>query len=58
MRDASASHSTAGAESSYIYWAKSVSNEIADAKAICPKEEVTEVVPIFYNGDGLYYAFL
>lgn len=58
MRAVTASHSTAGAENSYIYWAKSVSTEIADVKAVCPKEEKEVMVPIYYNGDGIYCAFL
>lgn len=58
MREATAAHSTAGAENSYIYWAKSVSSEIADVKAICPKEEVTVKAPLYTDVSGNRCAFI
>lgn len=58
MREVTASHSTAGAESSYIYWAKSVSSEIADVKAICPSEETTISVKLNTDTEGNVCAFI
>ena len=58
MRAIVNSHSTAGAEGSYVYWAKSVTPEIADVKAICPNIEREETLSIFTGQDGEKYAFL
>ncbi len=58
MRAVVNSHSTAGAEGSYVYWAKSVTPEIADVKAICPNIEREETLSIFTGQDGEKYAFL
>lgn len=58
MREATAAHSTAGAENSYIYWAKSVSSEIADVKAICPKEEAAEIFPLYFDNDNNRHLFI
>lgn len=46
MRTVLDSYSTAGAKGSYEYWAKSVSNEISDVKAIRPKIAKTIVLPV------------
>lgn len=57
MRNYADSYSTAGAEGSYIYWAQSVSSEIADVKAVCPNIEREETLPIYSNINGEKYAF-
>lgn len=43
MKMSEDARSTAGPGGAYIYWAKSVSNEIADVKAIRPNEPITGV---------------
>ncbi|MGN1117991.1 MAG: baseplate J/gp47 family protein, partial [Acutalibacteraceae bacterium] len=50
--------STAGAKGSYIYWAKSVSNEIADVKAVRPSTEQTSLLPLYLGDNGIKYAFI
>ena len=51
------SYSTAGAEGSYIYWAKSVSDLIADVKAINPKRIREEESEIYTDRNGIAYVF-
>ena len=58
MRAIGDSYSTAGSEGSYVYWAKSVSNEIADVKAICPYLKRQETLPVYYDSDGNGFAFV
>lgn len=58
MRMVADSYSTAGAEGSYIYWAKSVSSEIADVKPVCPDVMRTETPQIYYDKNGGKYAFI
>lgn len=58
MRAVLDSYSTAGAEGSYIYWAKSVSDEIADVKPIRPAMVRTEECTVYADGDETQYAFL
>lgn len=58
MRRVLDSYSTAGAEGSYIYWAKSVSDKIEDVKAIRPREHVTLSVPICIDENGKRCAFI
>lgn len=58
MRMVADSYSTAGAEGSYIYWAKSVSTEIADVKPVCPNMARKETPEIFTNASGGKFAFV
>ena len=58
MRAVTDSYSTAGAEGSYIYWAKSVSSEIADVKPVCPNIQREETTSIYLDADGNKYIFL
>lgn len=58
MRTVADSYSTAGAEGSYIYWAKSVTSEIADVKAVCPNIMRTETPSLYQDGDGNKFAFV
>ena len=58
MRMVADSYSTAGAEGSYIYWAKSVSSEIADVKPVCPNIMRNETPGIYYDADGNQFAFI
>lgn len=51
MRRVLDSFSTAGAEGSYIFWAKSVSDEIADVKAVRPREIVLRTSATYPKGD-------
>lgn len=56
-------YSTAGPEGAYIYWAKTVSTEIADVKAIRPKIQITRTLSVYGNhaflgGDNLEEATL
>ncbi|PSL09137.1 phage-related baseplate assembly protein [Fusobacterium naviforme] len=44
------SHSTAGAENSYIYWAKQVSTDIADVVANTPEDGVVEIYALMNDG--------
>lgn len=44
------SQSTAGAESSYIYWAKTVSTEIADVVANTPSDGVIKIYALMSDG--------
>lgn len=51
-------YSTAGPMGAYVYWAKSVSTEIADVKAIRPKRQIAKTIPVygghaFLGGDNL-----
>ena len=41
--------STAGAMGSYIYWAKTVSTQIADVVAMRPRESVEKTIPAAGN---------
>ena len=45
-------YATAGSEGSYIYWAKSVSDDIADVRAIRPVATVEKTLGILEDGDG------
>lgn len=58
MRSVLDSYSTAGAEGSYIYWAKSVSDEIADVKAVVPVLHREETPDVYQNANGDRCAFL
>lgn len=58
MRRSLGAYSTAGAENSYIYWAKSVSEQIADVKAIRPRVQATETLPVYMDGEGNRFAFI
>ncbi len=58
IREVADSYSTAGAEGSYIYWAKSVSSEINDIKVVCPTLDRNEVLPLYSDADGKKIAFL
>lgn len=58
MRKVLDSYSTAGAEGSYIYWAKSVSDEIEDVKAVRPREHVTLIVPVCIDENGKKCVFI
>lgn len=58
MRASQDAYSTAGPMGAYVYWAKSVSKDIVDVKAICPKEAVKKTLPVyashaFIGGDHL-----
>lgn len=58
MRSVLDSYSTAGAEGSYIYWAKSVSDEISDVRPVRPVMTRSEECTVYTDGDGVQYAFL
>lgn len=58
MRTVADSYSTAGAEGSYVYWAKSVSSEIADVKAVCPNIMRTETLSVYKDDDNNKFAFM
>lgn len=58
MRTVPDSYSTAGAEGAYIYWAKSVSDEIKDVKAINPKLLKSKTLNVFRNADNNRFAFV
>lgn len=58
MRMVADSYSTAGSEGSYIYWAKSVSSEIADVKPVCPNLLRKETLNIYYDAEGNQFAFI
>lgn len=56
-------YSTAGPMGAYVYWAKSVSTEIADVKAIRPKRHIVKTIPVygghaFLGGDNLTVSSL
>lgn len=58
LRASMDAYSTAGPVGAYTYWAKSVSTEIADVKAIRPKRAIEKNVPVydghaFLGGDNL-----
>lgn len=58
LRASMDAYSTAGPVGAYTYWAKSVSTEIADVKAIRPKRAVEKTIPVyaghaFLGGDNL-----
>lgn len=57
MRRVLDSFSTAGAEGAYIFWAKSVSDEIEDVKAVRPREQVKITAETIKSGD-VRYAFI
>ena len=52
MRAVLDSYSTAGAEGSYIYYAKSVSDEIADVKPVQPVLQRTEECTVYSDGEN------
>ena len=52
MRSSLDAYSTAGAEGSYIYYAKSVSDEIADVKPVQPVLHRTEECTVYTDGEG------
>lgn len=58
MRRSLDSYSTAGAEASYIYWAKTVSEKIVDVKAIRPHQRAKTTIPVYTGSDGNKYAFV
>jgi phage-related baseplate assembly protein len=58
MRTVPDSYSTAGAEDSYIYWAKSVSDKIADVRPVRPTVLRTETCTVYTDGDGNSCAFV
>ena len=51
-------YSTAGPKGSYSYWAKSVSNEIADVKVVRPSSVKNVTVPFYTGSDELKYGFI
>lgn len=53
LRASEDAYSVAGPMGAYEYWAKSVSTEIADVKAIRPSEKINAVLPI-YSGHAFY----
>jgi phage-related baseplate assembly protein len=59
MKESEDTYSTAGPMGAYIYWAKSVSSEITDVKAVQPNETVSKTLAIhdsvyaFLGGDNL-----
>ena len=54
MRRVLDSFSTAGAEGAYIFWAKSVSDEITDVKAVRPREQTKVTCDTFPKGEDRY----
>ncbi len=58
MRSVLDSYSTAGAEASYIFWAKSVSDEIKDVKAINPKLLKKKTLVALRDADNNRCAFV
>lgn len=58
MRAYADSYSTAGSEGAYIYWAKSVSTEISDVKAVCPTLLRKEQLTVYSDSDGGKFAFI
>ena len=58
MRSSLDSASTAGAQESYIFLAKSVSDEIADVKATCPVITRNESLQLYTDGNGIKSAFI
>lgn len=54
MRAVLDSYSTAGAIGAYEYYAKSVSDEIADVKVIRPKEKIEKTLDIYTLDNGIY----
>ncbi len=54
MRSVLDSYSTAGAIGAYEYYAKSVSDEIADVKVIRPKEKIEKTLDIYTLENGSY----
>lgn len=58
MRRSLGSYSTAGAENSYIYWAKSVSEQISDVKAIRPRVQATDTLSVYTDGEGNRAVFI
>ncbi len=58
MRDGLDSYSTAGPVGAYIYWAKSVSSNIADVKPIQPRLTMTKTLQLYTDGDGYKHGFL
>ena len=58
MRAVLDSFSTAGPKGAYEYWAKSVSNEIADVKAIQPRFARDEKLTVYTLNDNNRVAFL
>lgn len=58
LRASMDAYSTAGPVGAYAYWAKSVSTEIADIKALRPKRKISKTIPVygdhaFFGGDNL-----
>lgn len=58
MRASLDSFSTAGPKGAYEFWAKSVSNEIADVKAILPRFAREETLTVYVLESGTRIAFL
>ena len=58
MREYMDAWSVAGPMGAYIYWAKSVSGDIADVKVVMPQELVSETLPVYQKtGSSDGYAF-
>lgn len=58
MREGLDSYSTAGPVGAYIYWAKTVSANIADVKPIQPRLTDVQTVPLYTDSDGYKHAFI
>lgn len=58
MRQGLDSYSTAGPVGAYIYWAKTVSSNIADVKPIMPRLTIEKTVPLFTDADGYKHALV
>lgn len=58
MRAALDSYTTAGAQGSYEYWAKSVSDEIQDVRAISPKLEKRKSLTVYKDASNNRFAFV
>ena len=57
MKKGLSSFTTAGSTASYEYWAKSVSNHIADVKAVQPNKHIEQELALIKCTDGHSYAF-
>lgn len=58
MREGLDSYSTAGPTGAYIYWAKSVSSNIADVKPVQPRLTVAKTIQLYTDGDGYKHGFV
>lgn len=58
MKSGLAAFSTAGPKGAYEYWAKSVSSNIVDVRAIQPRETTSMLIPLYIPPDGGKVAFI